>query len=274
MEPRVVRLVALSFSRRGARPFSLSTIRSTLNAQVSPPGVRRTKRAAVVTAALFGALGGAVAWAVPPMLGNVSHDRRHPKATISAPRADYAVVYIATRPDRATDGSFLSENVKDLDILTDQEIQTGAWLYETALDPGTWYLMARATAESSCYSFPPPDYRTVIDPACANGYSEVVTLTIPAPATRYSAKVEVLRNIGIGYLTLRATPLGEDRAYRACWRLRNRKRVCVRGTLDGYDWDASVTDLLRVNARGMGRFTTFTWEIGSSVVARKRARTR
>jgi hypothetical protein len=60
-------------------------------------------------------------------------------------------IYIANRPDRATDGSFLTENVKEIDFLTDQELQTGAWLYESALNPGTWYLMARASAESSCY---------------------------------------------------------------------------------------------------------------------------
>jgi hypothetical protein len=214
------------------------------------------------------------AWAVPPMLSNVSHEKRHPKATIAAPRAESVTIYIANRPDRATDGSFLSENVKDLDSLTDQEIQTGVWLYESALDPGRWYLMARASAESSCYSYPPPDYKQVIDPACAHGYSDVVPLTIPKPASRYSAKVEVLRYIGVVYLTLRAAPLGEDRAYRVCWGLKSRKRVCIRGTLDGYDWDSAATDSFRVNARGLTRTTTFTWQVGARTVAQKRVRIR
>ena len=232
------------------------------------------KATVTLAAVLLGLLFVSEAAAGPPLLNNVSQDRRHPRATIAAPRASSVTIYIANRPDRATDGSFLTENVKEIDFLTDQELQTGAWLYESALDPGTWYLMARASAESSCYSYPPPDYKEVIDPACAHGFSDVLTLTIPKPTPRYTAKVEPLRSIGIVYLTLRAAPLGENRGYRVCWRLKTRKRVCVRGTLDGYDWDSAATDFLRVNARGMARTTTFTWQVGGRTVAQKRARTR
>jgi hypothetical protein len=210
----------------------------------------------------------------PPLLGNLSYEKRHPRATISAPRANWVTISMATRPDRATDGSFLSENVRHTDFLTDQEVQNGSWLYESALDPGTWYLMAHASAESSCYTYPPPDYREVLDPSCANGYSEVVALTIPKPAARYRAQVEVLRYIGVVYLTLRASPLGEDRPYRVCWRLKNRKRVCVKGSLNGYDWDESASDLRRVNTRRMGRVTTCTWHVGARTVAVKRVRIR
>jgi hypothetical protein len=51
------------------------------------------------------------------------------------PRADSASIYVSTKPDRATDGSFLTENIKSLDIVTDSEIQSGQWLSETQLDP-------------------------------------------------------------------------------------------------------------------------------------------
>ena len=139
------------------------------------------KATVTLAAVLLGLLFVSEAAAGPPLLNNVSQDRRHPRATIAAPRASSVTIYIANRPDRATDGSFLTENVKEIDFLTDQELQTGAWLYESALDPGTWYLMARASAESSCYSYPPPDYKEVIDPACAHGFSDVLTLTIPKP---------------------------------------------------------------------------------------------
>jgi hypothetical protein len=64
---------------------------------------------------------------------------------------------------------------------------------------------------------PPPDYKEVIDPASPTAFSDVITLTIPKPRPRYTAKVEALRSIGILYLTLRAAPLGEDRGYRVCW---------------------------------------------------------
>jgi hypothetical protein len=214
------------------------------------------------------------AWAVPPTLTNLAHAKRHPTAGIVAPRADSVSIYIATRPDRASDGSFLSEYVKEFELLTDQEIQSGAWLYERALDPGTWYVLAQASANTSCWSFPPPEYKLVVDPACANGYSDVVTLVIPKPVSRYSARVETLRSIGIVYLTLRATTLGEDRAYRVCWRLRSKRRVCVRGTVNGFDWNSSASDLVRVNTRGMSRLTTFTWFVGSKRVASRRARVR
>ena len=101
-----------------------------------------------------------------------------------------------------------------------------------------------------------------------NGYSGVVTPTKPKPSTRYVAQVVSVRSLGIVYLSLRATPLGEDRPYRVCWRLENGKRVCVRGTLE------AGSDVLRVNARGMGNYTTFAWQVGSRTVAEKRVRTR
>jgi hypothetical protein len=216
----------------------------------------------------------APAWAVAPSLSNVSYSKRHPTAAVAAPRASSVTVYMASRPDRATDGSFLSEHVKEIDFLTDQEIQTGSWLYESAIDPGAWYLMAKAIPDSSCYSYPPPDYKEVIDPTCANGFSTVVALTILKPPSRYRAEVEVFRYIGVAYLTLRANPLGEDRPYKACWRLKNKRRMCVRGRLDGYDWDSAASDLLRVNTRGMARVTTFTWYVGARTVATKRVRVR
>jgi hypothetical protein len=231
-------------------------------------------RLAAVIAATVSLLSVAAASAVPPLLSGVSHERRHPKAAVTAPRTSSVTIYIASRPNRASDGSFLSANVEGLDFLTEQEIQTGAWFYERALDPGTWYLIARASAQSSCYSYPPPEYKAVIDPACAHGYSRVATLTIPKPAPRYRAKVEVLRHIRVVQLTLGAARLGEDRAYRVCWRRANRKRECVRGTLDGFDWDSGTSDRLRVSARGMARVTTFTWQVRGRTVARKLARTR
>ena len=117
------------------------------------------KATATLATILFGLLFVSEAAAGPPLLNNVSHDKRHPRATIAAPRASSVTIYIANRPARAIDGSFLTENVKEIDFLPDQEIQTGAWLHESALAPGTWYLMARASAESSCYSYRRPTTR-------------------------------------------------------------------------------------------------------------------
>jgi hypothetical protein len=169
--------------------------------------------------------------AIPPAFTSLSHQARHPRATISTPRAAHVSLEIATKPDRATDGSFLRENVTEFEVFTDSEIQTGSWLHERALDPGTYYLMMEASPESSCTSFPPPNYTRVVDPSCADGYSEVATLSIPKPASRYSVTIRRYSGLRQFSLSLRARPLGENRHYRLCYRLKTKRRVCLRGTL-------------------------------------------
>ena len=54
-------------------------------------------------------------------------------------------MYLASSPERGTDGRFLQENVKETDFLTDDEIQRGAWLDSDQVDPGTYYVMLEAT---------------------------------------------------------------------------------------------------------------------------------
>jgi hypothetical protein len=87
------------------------------------------------------------AGAVPPVLLTVGSQSLHPTATFSAPKSDLAVIEIATRPDRATDGEFLTENVKVVDLLTDSEIQTGRWLDDNQIDPGTYYVLLKASPD-------------------------------------------------------------------------------------------------------------------------------
>lgn len=106
--------------------------------------------------------------AVPPLLLSVDQKDRHPTATFSAPGADDVTIYLATRADRATDGRFFDENIEDLDILTADEIGSGYWLSESQLDPGTYYVNLRAT-----------DWDCLGEADCLEGYSEVLTLTIP-----------------------------------------------------------------------------------------------
>jgi hypothetical protein len=83
---------------------------------------------------------------------------------------DDVTIYLATSPDRATDGRFLSENVRDLDFLTDEEIQAGFWSYETQLAPGIYHVMLGAD-----------DYDCGVEATCIDGYSNVLTLVIPLP---------------------------------------------------------------------------------------------
>jgi hypothetical protein len=211
------------------------------------------------------------ALAAPPVLASVTHQARHPVATFSAPRADSVTIYFASRPDRATDGSFLSENIKELDIMTDSEIQSGRWLDENRLDPGTYWVMLRASPDfDACYIFDSGTY----DAACANGFSNLVMLTIEKPRVRYTVSATVYKSLAEATLRLRATPLGEKVPYRLCYPNKKRKTLCLAGTLNGYSWDSDAEDSRTVNTRSLASVTTFTWYVAGKKVASKRLRIR
>jgi hypothetical protein len=223
--------------------------------------VKRGLLLAVLAAALF-AIPTAAA-SQPPTLVSVAQESRHASAHFSMPGADYASIYFASKPDRATDGSFLQENVKDSDSLTSDEIQNGAWLDESQLDPGTYYAMVQAT-----------DIDCIGEPTCLGGYSNVLTLSVPKPAQRYRASVNVLHYVHVAYLTLRVAPLGEALPYKVCWRLKNKARRCLARSVKGYSWNSAADDQASVQLRGLARRTTFTWYVRGSRVAVKSANTR
>jgi hypothetical protein len=204
------------------------------------------------------------ALAVSPAIAAVGQQDRHPTVTLAAPRADSVIVYIASKPERATDGSFLQENVVDLDVLTDSEIQSGRWLDSSQIDPGSYFVMLQATRDfTSCDSYD-ANVNQVIDPSCADGFSPVVPLTVPTPKTRYTVTTDLLKNIGIVYLTLTAKPLGVKVPYQVCWKQPTGKKQtltkrCVKATLSGYSWSADASGPVRINTEGMARRTKFTW---------------
>lgn len=211
----------------------------------------------------------AIALGVPPTLSSVGAQDRHPTATFSAPRADFATIYLATKPDRATSGEFLSENIETLDVLTDSEIQAGRWVDDSQVDPGTYYVMMRASPDfDACYRDDLGGY----DPACADGYSSVVPLTVPRPVSRYIASASVLRYLKRVELRLTAAPLGDRLPYRVCYRLASKQRRCLVGTLDGYSWNSGASDTLSLTTRRLARTTIFTWIVAGKAVAVKRAR--
>jgi hypothetical protein len=203
------------------------------------------------------------ALAAPPTLLSVGQQDRHPVAGFAMPGADDAAVSIATSPDRASDGSFLEENVTAFDLLTDAEIQAGSWTYESQIDPGTYYVMVNAT-----------DLDCVDEPGCLQGFSNAMPLTIPKPVLRFSSAVTVYRVLSLVDLELTVTPLGESLPYRVCWTRRARPRKCMRGTVVGDDWNSEASDSIEVPKRGMRRRTTFTWYVDGVQVASKRVRIR
>jgi len=207
--------------------------------------------------------------AVAPTLGFVTQQDRHPSASFSAARASDATIYLASKPDRATDGSFLQENVTELDFLTDSEIQTGRWVDENQVDPGTYWVMLRADPDfDSCYDFVTGGF----DPVCADGFSNMLTLVVPKPSIRFRARVTVYKSLGEALLDLTATPLGERLGYRVCYRPKSGASRCLNGGLDGYSWNASAEDSLTVSTRRLPNLTTFTWYVAGAKVASKRVR--
>ena len=208
----------------------------------------------------------ATAWANPPTLSSVGSQSLHATATFSAPRADLAEVAIATKPDRATDGSFLQENVVRSHLLTDSEAQSGQWLDASQVDPGTYYVVVWASADISCYDF----FAGTTDPACADGYSNVLTLTVPAPPVRYT--VGATRGGSIIDARIRATPLGTSVPYKLCYTTRANRTRCLTGRIDGFDWSRPADDSLTIFGDGLGRFTTLTWFVSGNVVGRLKLR--
>lgn len=204
----------------------------------------------------------APAEAASPALLGVGHDGLHPTATLSAPGADDVTVYISKRPDRATDGNFLTENSAEIDFLTAGEIASGAWMDADNLDPGTYYVMLRA----GTYTCP--------DGAdCIDGFSNVMTLLVPKPKQRFSASIQ--RGF-IGSFKLTITPAGESLPYKLCW-TRGKGRKCERGTVDGYDWTGAASDTIFLTVSDLKlprrqRKTTFTWHVAGKRVASKTIR--
>jgi hypothetical protein len=193
----------------------------------------------------------------------VAQQSRHPTATLGAlPGVDAAFIYLATKPDRASDGSFLEENVKTIDSLTDDEIAGRFWLYESQVDPGVYYVLAR-TFDFDCYQ----------NPNCIEGFSNMLTMNVPKPAQRFEAKVEIPRFVAVAYLWLKVIPLGEKLPYRVCWTLVRGSR-CLRANVEGFSWNSSANHFLRVSLRRMRKVTTFSWYASGRKVATKRVRVR
>jgi hypothetical protein len=112
------------------------------------------------------------------------------------------------------------------------------------------------------------------DPSCADGYSEMKTLTVPRPAIRYATSVRRYVFLSTVDLRITAVPLGQKLPYRVCYRTAAGRRVCLAGVIPGYSWDSAASDTLSVNRRNLRTWTTFTWYVAGRAVAVKRARVR
>jgi hypothetical protein len=220
-------------------------------------------RLAGAVLAVLAFTGTALAYFAPSLTSVGVGPSRHAVATFSASGADGATIYFATKPDRASDGNFFDENIKHLDLLTDGEIQNGHWVDEGQLDPGAYYVMLRA----DCFRFE--------DTSCADGFSNIVMVTVPVPTIRYSTRITtVFRGISV-YAEIRASALGVNKQYRLCYATRTRTQRCRNETINGYSWNSSASDEVRIAVlRSMATVTTFTWRVDGRIVGRKKARVR
>lgn len=196
---------------------------------------------------------------------------RRPAATFSTVKADAATIYVATAPDRATNGRFFDENVRTLAFLTSSEIQNGHWTSSSRIDPGRYWVLLNASADFNlCYILDPGTF----DPACSDGYSEVLPLVVPKPTIRFTTASTVYPFLGQVDLKLTAKPLGERLPYRLCYRTVKMVRRCLNGVIRGFSWDFPEDHSLSIRTRNLARFTTFTWYVGGVKVASRRVRVR
>ena len=212
--------------------------------------------------------------AAPPVLVSVSDVNRHPAATWTLPPGVTSrVAEVATSPATSTDGYFFSENVKAFDVL--QPTQTN-WVYNSQLDPGTYYVHIGGLDEPCYYAGQCP----------VREFTQVATLVIeapppPPPRPRYQASVSSTHPHAIplrGHWTYsgdtvsvrfrNATARASDaRVYRVCYTYR-RSLVCRSRTLAGRRWDSWRLRVKREMAAGRG-YIEFSWRVNRDVVARK-----
>ncbi len=203
--------------------------------------------------------------AVAPLLGAVTPTDGYAGATFTAPRSTYITFYVASKPDRATDGQFLEGNVVLNEILTNDEAASGVWRSETKLPDGSYWVMMEAQPDQDCF------IEDHYDEACANGYSNVVAFKVaPPPSPRYTGTVKPSKAGGPALATLRATGLTVRTPYKLCFTSVGKKR-CLAGVLTAAQPSSST---LRVPSKGLATTTTFTWVVAGKTVATKRAKVR
>jgi hypothetical protein len=102
--------------------------------------------------------------AAPPVLVSVGSVRGHPSATWTLPPGvEPQVVEVATQNLAGTDGFFFRENVKMIDVVSDQSSAT-TWLSAEKLDPGRYYLHV-AGRDGPCYDAgqcPPREWSNIL----------------------------------------------------------------------------------------------------------------
>ncbi len=208
----------------------------------------------------------AVAVASAPVLKSVSQNDLRVSATFSAPQAGSATIYVAKGPQQNPDGSFLTSNIADVEVLTTGQIASGKWTETSQLAAGRYWVMVGANPAQTCLM------GATVNPSCADGDSNVRSVTVSLPTPRYKAGT-VSKHSGKGVVALRltATPLGVPETLKLCYAVTVRKRTvkhCLNRHLAGITWTTGVVDQVQLSTRGMSKRELFTWSLSGRTVAR------
>jgi hypothetical protein len=210
--------------------------------------------------------------AAPPVLTSVSHVNRHPSAAWTLPPGVKSeLAEVATSPATSTDGYFFSENVKAFDTL--EETQTN-WVYNSQLDPGTYYVHVGGLDEPCFFAGQCP----------VREFSQIMTLEIaaPPPPPRYEASVRSIHpNAVVGGGTYPGdtvkvrfrnanAPAGSAQSYRVCNTTGSGRIVCRNRRIIARSWDGFRLRVTRALIGSRRQYIAFTWRVEGRVVARKR----
>lgn len=232
---------------------------------------------ALVVGALALALPAAAAAPRAPVLTSVGHVKRHPEARWTLPQyVEASAIEVARTPEVASDGSFFTENVVVFDTVRETDTH---WLYESQLDPGTYYVHVKGW-DDSCF-------HTNFESECGSAWSNILSLTIPAPPPRFQASI---RSAHPGAIRVPGskrvwtypgdTLLVSFRNAAALPEMKQSYRVCYRGVgaaicrtrrLTGAETD---TFRLRVIGRWVPcrtRAIRFTWSVEGRQIAQRTA---
>jgi hypothetical protein len=201
---------------------------------------------------------------VAPVVMSVSSESRHPVVAFSAPKATDVTLEVATAPGRATNGAFFAENYVTSEFFTSGEIVNGRWMSPTRYPPGVYWVMLNASSTSY-------DCEPTLE-MCARGRSDVVSIVVPEPPIVFASALTLTQ--GTVVASLNATPLGERRSYRLCWRNRRGAERCRRGSLGGTSWDNPAADEIALSTRSLRRTTRFRWYVKGRLVASRTVRVR
>jgi Tol biopolymer transport system component len=198
----------------------------------------------------------------PPELLSLSHDNRRLTARFgSLAGVEAATVTVSTQPHTyVVPGGWSTSGTQHHDSLTSDEITAGTWTSDSPLDPGRYFVRTE-TRDWDCLQI------------CIAGSSGALSVEIPEPTLRFTARAKRSRDRRALLLSLRVTPLGKNLPYRVCWPTAKGRR-CRGRVMVGTSWSSGLTDVVRLPVRGLRPATRFVWYVDGKAVGSRTVKVR